>query len=194
MPLTPEITRKRIHIMRRRRRRIHISIVGRRASMREIRLDLKKNRRSAPLLREGEGLPRRRRQAERRIADNAKETRRMRASWICWTVMSLLISMRLVAQDTSRVALVIGLHGPGVLLPISSTTAFRLDGSVSRSGTSDVHVWNEGLGMSALFYLQRWGRRVRKSGSWASQFHSCQPPSGPPRTALGCCSDCDWSA
>ena len=80
----------------------------------------------------------------------------MRASWIRWTVMSLFISMRLVAQDTSRVALVIGLHGPGVLLPISSTTAFRLDGSVSRSGTSDVHVWNEGLGMSALFYLQRW--------------------------------------
>ena len=49
----------------------------------------------------------------------------MRTSWIRWTFVSLFVSMPLAAQDTNRVALVVGLHGPGVLVPISSTTALR---------------------------------------------------------------------
>ena len=32
--------------------------------------------------------------------------------------------------------------------------AFRLDGAVSMTRTSDVEVWNESVGMSALFYLR----------------------------------------
>jgi hypothetical protein len=61
--------------------------------------------------------------------------------------------MPLAAQDTNRVALVVGLHGPGVLVPVSSTTAFRLDGAVSKTSTGDIDAWNETVGMSALFYL-----------------------------------------
>jgi hypothetical protein len=67
---------------------------------------------------------------------------------------SLLAATRVAAQDTNRAALVIGLHGPGVLIPISSTTAFRLDGTLSESSTGDLHVWNESVGMSALFYFR----------------------------------------
>jgi len=78
----------------------------------------------------------------------------MRASWIRRTLVSLLVSMPLAAQDTNHVALIVGLHGPGVLVPISSTTAFRLDGNISKTSTGDLDVWNESVGLSALFYLR----------------------------------------
>jgi opacity protein-like surface antigen len=68
----------------------------------------------------------------------------------------MLVSMPLAAQDTNRVALVVGLHGLGVLVPISSTTAVRLDGALSKTSTGDFHAWNESVGMSALFYLRSW--------------------------------------
>lgn len=80
----------------------------------------------------------------------------MRAWWIRWIVMILIASKPLAAQDTSRVALAIGLRGPGVLASLSREIALRLDATVSQSSTSDVDVWSGTIGMSGLFYLRSW--------------------------------------
>jgi len=103
----------------------------------------------------------------------------MRASWISCLLASLLASPRLAAQDTNHVALVIGLHGPGVLVPISSTTALRLDGTFSESSAGASQTWNESVGMSALFYLGRpdalrsfVGPRVSFSNSSSGSAHA----------------------
>jgi hypothetical protein len=79
----------------------------------------------------------------------------MRLSWAGWTLV-ILAAKPVAAQDTSRVAMVIGLHGPGVLVSTSSRTALRADGTVSGSGTGDSHSWNESIGVSGLFYLRNW--------------------------------------
>ena len=80
----------------------------------------------------------------------------MRASWIRWIPMILIASTPLAAQDSSRVSLVIGLHGPGVLISSSRDVAFRFDGTVSESSSSGIDVWSGTIGMSGLFYLRSW--------------------------------------
>ena len=96
----------------------------------------------------------------------------MRTSWIRCILVGLLVSMRLDAQDTSHVALVFGLHGPGVLVPVSSKTAVRLDAAVSKSSSGGLDTWNESVGMSALFYLQRWDALRTFVGPRVSYSHS----------------------
>jgi hypothetical protein len=78
----------------------------------------------------------------------------MRRPWIGGVLVSLVVSMPLAAQDTNRIALVVGLHGLGVLVPISTNTAVRLDGALSETSRGDLHTWNESVGMSALFYVR----------------------------------------
>ena len=70
----------------------------------------------------------------------------MRASWISCVLVSLLASTRLAAQGTNHVALVIGLHGPGVLVPLASTTALRLDDTFSESSTGSSQVGTKASG------------------------------------------------
>jgi hypothetical protein len=77
-----------------------------------------------------------------------------RTSRIRWILANFLLSMPLAAQGTNHVALVVGLHGPGVLVPVSSTAAFRLDGTLSETSTGGLNVWNETVGVSAVFYIR----------------------------------------
>ena len=78
----------------------------------------------------------------------------MRFPWsllkmICCTC---LFAQVLSSQEAPRKALVMGLHGPGLYVPISSSAALRADATVSVSATQGVDFWNASVGLSGLFY------------------------------------------
>ena len=58
----------------------------------------------------------------------------------------------LTAQEPLRKALVMGLHGPGLYVPISSSAALRADAGVSVSATQGIDVWTGTVGVSGVFY------------------------------------------
>jgi len=69
------------------------------------------------------------------------------------TLCICLFAGTLTAQEPLRKALVMGLHGPGLYMPITSSAALRADGLVSVSSSGGNDVWTESLNLSGLFYL-----------------------------------------
>lgn len=76
-------------------------------------------------------------------------------SWFVAGALSAQDHSSVPREEAGGIGLVLGLHGPGLYLPISSGVAMRFDltGSVSSSGDSDNGA--VGVGMSGLRYLSR---------------------------------------
>ena len=69
------------------------------------------------------------------------------------TLCICVAAARLTAQEAPRKALVMGLNGPGLFVPISGSAALRAEGSVSHFWTGGTGNWIEGLALTGVVYV-----------------------------------------
>lgn len=105
----------------------------------------------------------------------------MHRRWSPWTLIfcACLGAGTLTAQEAPRKALVLGLRGPGIYLPISNSAALRAEAAVSYSSSGNFSNWAEGVALSGVFYLSTfdalrtyWGPRIGFTYSAPGGAHS----------------------